>query len=283
MKIATFRTPAGAVTYGVVRGDRVHDTGSLLAARHADLQAVIAADALAELDRCAGDAPWHAIADVQWLPPLPRPPKLVMIGLNYRAHQRELGLPEPKNPVVIARFANSQVGHGQPLVRPRASVQFDYEGELAVVIGRRARAVSEADALACVAGYACYMDGTVRDFQKHTSQVTPAKSFPGTGAFGPWISTAGEVGDPNQLELVTRLNGAEVQRTSTADMIWNVQQLVAYLSVFLELEPGDVICTGTTSGVGSMRTPPLWLKAGDRVEVELQAVGTLSNPVVDEA
>jgi 2-keto-4-pentenoate hydratase/2-oxohepta-3-ene-1,7-dioic acid hydratase in catechol pathway len=283
MRLATFRAPAGNVTYGVVRGDRVHDTGHLLAARFADLQAAIAADALADLDRCAADAPVHALAEVQWLPPLPRPPKLVMIGLNYRAHQRELGLPEPKHPVVIARFANSQVGHGQPLVRPRASGQFDYEGELAVVIGRHARAVPEADALDYVAGYSCYMDGTVRDFQKHTSQVTPAKSFPGTGAFGPWIATADEVGDPNRLDLVTRLNGAEVQRTSTADMIWNVQQLVAYLSIFLELEPGDVICTGTTSGVGSMRTPPLWLKAGDQIEVDLQSVGMLANPVVDEA
>jgi 2-keto-4-pentenoate hydratase/2-oxohepta-3-ene-1,7-dioic acid hydratase in catechol pathway len=203
-----------------------------------------------------------------------------MIGLNYRAHQRELGVPEPRNPVVIPRYANSQVGHQQPLVRPRVSEQFDYEGELAVVIGKHARAVSVEDAMACVVGYSCYMDGTLRDFQKHSTQVGPAKSFPSTGAFGPWIVTADEIPDPARLDLVTRVNGAVVQSTSLSDMIWSVPQLVAYLSVFLELQPGDVICTGTTSGVGSMRTPPLWLKPGDRVEVEISSVGTLSNPVV---
>jgi 2-keto-4-pentenoate hydratase/2-oxohepta-3-ene-1,7-dioic acid hydratase in catechol pathway len=160
------------------------------------------------------------------------------------------------------------------------SEQFDYEGELAVVIGKHARAVSVEDAMACVLGYSCYMDGTLRDFQKHSTQVGPAKSFPSTGAFGPWIVTADEIPDPARLDLVTRVNGAVVQSTSLSDMIWSVPQLVAYLSVFLELQPGDVICTGTTSGVGSMRTPPLWLKPGDRVEVEISSVGTLSNPVV---
>ena len=148
---------------------------------------------------------------------------------------------------------------------------------------RPARAVDAAEALSVVAGYACYMDGTIRDFQKHSSQVTPAKSFPGTGAFGPWIVTADEIPDPGALDLVTRLNGEVVQRTSTSDMIWTVQQLVAYLSVFLALQPGDVICTGTTSGVGAMRKPPRWMRPGDRIEVEISGIGTLANPVVGEA
>lgn len=282
MKLVTFRTRDARIGYGVVSRNGVVDAGKRLGADWPTLRSALEGDQLDKLRALANQPPDHDLQAVELLPPLPEPPKLIMIGLNYRAHQRELGLPEPKNPVVIPRYANSQVGHDQPLVRPRVSEQFDYEGELAVVIGKRARAVPVDEAMACVAGYACYMDGTLRDFQKHSTQVGPAKSFPGTGAFGPWIVTADEIADPAQLDLVTRLNGQVVQSTSLADMIWSVPQLVAYLSVFLELQPGDVICTGTTSGVGSMRTPPLWLKPGDRVEVEISSIGTLSNPVVAE-
>ncbi len=284
MKLVTFRKPDGQISHGVIDtgGTGIVDVGLRLGPNAPTLRAVLAEGRLDEVRRLADEKPDHHLGAVQLLPPLPEPPKLIMIGLNYRAHQRELGLPEPAKPVVIARFANSQVGHLQALVRPSASEQFDYEGELAVVIGRHARRLAVADASDAVAGYACYMDGTLRDFQKHSSQVTPAKSFPATGAFGPWIVTADEIADPSRLDLVTRLNGEVVQRTSTNDMIWSVPELIAYLSIFLELQPGDVICTGTTNGVGSMRKPPLWLKPGDRVEVEISSIGVLSNPVVGE-
>ena len=282
MKLATFRTPDHLEHWGLVVGTGIVDASlrypelpTLLSALRAGLPTGLAA--------LSTQAPDHDLSSVQLLPPLPEPPTLIMIGLNYRAHQLELGLPEPKNPVVIARFANSQVGHGQPVVRPRVSEQLDYEGELAVVVGRTLHNASAAEALVGVAGYSCYMDGTVRDYQKHSSQVTPAKSFPGTGAFGPWLVTRDEIADPDALNLVTRLNGEVVQKTSTSDMIWTVGELLAYLSTFLELQPGDVVATGTTSGVGSMRTPPRWLAAGDRIEVEIQGIGVLINPIVEEA
>lgn len=283
MRLVTFRAADGRVGYGIATADGIVDASRRLGPSLPSLRAVLEHQRLDALSALSDTAADFSLAEVQLLPPLPEPPKLIMIGLNYRAHQLELGLPTPKNPVVIGRFANSQVGHLQPLVCPAVSEQFDYEGELAVVIGRRARAVSAAEGLGCVAGYSCYMDGTVRDFQKHSSQVTPAKSFPGSGAFGPWVVTADEIPDPGKLELVTRLNGQTVQSTSTGDMIWTVAELVAYLSVCFELQPGDVICTGTTNGVGSMRSPPLWLKPGDHIEVEIGAIGTLVNPVVAEA
>lgn len=282
MKLVTYRSREG-VSYGICSGGGIVDVGRRVGTRLPSLRSAIEAGIPAPVRNLASQSPDWSLDDVHLLPPLPEPPKLIMIGLNYRAHQLELGLPEPKHPVVIPRFANSQVGHREPLVRPKASEQFDYEGELAVVIGRRARAVGAQDAMQYVAGYSCYMDGTLRDFQKHSSQVGPAKSFPGTGAFGPWIVTADEIADPSALELTTRLNGQVVQQTSTGDMIWGVAELVAYLSIFLELQPGDVICTGTTKGVGSMRQPPLWLKPGDTVEVEISSIGLLSNPVVEEA
>jgi 2-keto-4-pentenoate hydratase/2-oxohepta-3-ene-1,7-dioic acid hydratase in catechol pathway len=283
MKLATYLTPDGRTRWGILTGSGLVDVSSRQPAWPTLLHALQAGLPATELHALAQTSPDHELSSVQLLPPLPEPPKLVMIGLNYRAHQKELGLPEPKYPVVIARFPNSQVGHGQPVLRPKESEQLDYEGELAVIVGRRLRRASAAEAQAAVAGYACYMDGTVRDFQKHTSQVTPAKSFPATGAFGPWMVTADDISDPAQLDLVTRLNGQVVQRTSTSDMIWTVGELLSYLSTFLELQPGDVVATGTTSGVGAMRQPPLWLKAGDLIEVEIAGIGTLANPVEAEA
>lgn len=282
MRLVSFRTATGHVGFGPISGDGVVDAGRRLPLPTASLRAALAAGRLDALRALAMGAADYALADVQLLPPIPEPDKLIMIGLNYRSHQEELGVPAPKNPMVIARFASSQIGHGEPIVRPSISEQLDYEGELAVVIGRRARGLSAENALSAVLGYACYMDGTVRDFMSHTSQLTPAKSFPGTGAFGPWIVTADEIADPDQLDLTTRINGEVVQRGSTADMIWGVPQLVAYLSTFLELEPGDVICTGTPSGVGWTRKPPRWLRPGDQVEVEIGCIGALANPVAAE-
>jgi 2-keto-4-pentenoate hydratase/2-oxohepta-3-ene-1,7-dioic acid hydratase in catechol pathway len=268
------------MSYGLLSDGGVIDAGCRLGAP--SLRSALETGRLDAIRAMATEPADHGLADVQLLAPIPEPAKLIMIGLNYRSHQEELGAPAPKNPMVIARFANSQIGHGEAVIVPSVSEQLDYEGELAVVIGRRARGLSTEEALSAVLGYACYMDGTVRDFQRHTSQVLPAKSFPGTGGFGPWIVTRDEIGEPDRLDLTTRINGEVVQQTSTGDMIWGVRQLVAYLSTFLELEPGDVICTGTPSGVGWTRTPPRWLKPGDRVEVEIAGIGVLANPVVAE-
>jgi 2-keto-4-pentenoate hydratase/2-oxohepta-3-ene-1,7-dioic acid hydratase in catechol pathway len=282
VRLVSFRTAANHAGFGPINGDGVVDAGRRLPQPSASLRAALAAGHLDAIRAMATAAPDHALADVQLLPPIPQPGKLIMIGLNYRSHQQELGAPEPKNPMVIARFANSQIGHGETIIRPSVSEQLDYEGELAVVIGRRARRLSAENALTAVLGYACYMDGTVRDFMGHTSQLTPAKSFPGTGGVGPWIVTADEIADPDRLDLMTRINGEVVQQASTADMIWGVRQLVAYLSTFVELEAGDVICTGTPSGVGWTRKPPRWLRPGDGVEVEIAGIGVLANPVAAE-
>jgi 2-keto-4-pentenoate hydratase/2-oxohepta-3-ene-1,7-dioic acid hydratase in catechol pathway len=281
VKLISFRTPGGHDSYGLVTDTGVVDAGRRLAP--SSLRSALEAGVLEALRGLAHEEPDHALRDVHLLPPVPEPAKLIMIGLNYRSHQEELGVPAPKNPMVITRFANSQIGHCEPIVRPSVSEQLDYEGELAVVIGKPAWRVSAEDALSVVLGYSCYMDGSIRDFQRHTSQVTPAKSFPGTGAFGPWIVTRDEIPNPDRLDLQTRINGDIVQQTSTSDTIWGVRDLVAYLSTCFELQPGDVICTGTPKGVGWMCKPPRWLKPGDRVEVEIAGIGVLANPVVAEA
>src|SRR5579864_4367907 len=184
--------------------------------------------------------------------------------------------------MLFTRFANTQVGHGQPLVRPRVSEKLDFEGELAFIIGKKGRHISEADALSCVAGYACFNDGSVRDWQLHTSQFTPGKNFPGTGGFGPWLVSPDEVPGIARATLTTRLNGEEVQRSSTDDLIFGVPALISYISEFTELVPGDVIITGTPSGVGAFRKPPLWMKPGDVVEVEIEGIGVLKNPLAAE-
>ncbi len=195
---------------------------------------------------------------------------------------KEMGRERPEYPVVFVRFADSIVGHGQPMIRPSDSVQFDYEGELAVVIGRRARRVSRAAALDYVAGYACFNDGSVRDYQRHSQQFTPGKNFHASGSFGPWLVTADEVPDPRKLRLSTRLNGEVVQDESVGELCFDVAQLIEYCSKWAELDPGDVIVTGTPGGVGAGRKPPLWMKAGDTVEVEISKLGVLRNPIADE-
>src|SRR5690606_37199923 len=177
---------------------------------------------------------------------------------------------------------NSQVGHEQPMILPKVSERLDYEGELAVIIGKRARHVSEADAFSIVAGYACYNDGSIRDWQRHTIQFLPGKNFVGTGGFGPWMVTPDEVPNILTANLYTRLNGKVMQHATIDDLLFNIPQIIAYSSTFTELVPGDVIVTGTTSGVGAYHEPPIWMKEGDVVEVEIDGIGTLRNPIVAE-
>ena len=208
--------------------------------------------------------------------------KILCVGVNYRPHIEEMGRDVPDYPVVFVRFPASLVGHGEAIIRPAVSEQFDFEGELAVVIGRTAHRVNRQNALDCVAGYCCFMDGSVRDWQRHTMQFTPGKNFDRSGAIGPMVP-ASDVPDPTVLELTTRVNGEVMQRGRVADLVFDIPSLLEYCSTFTTLQPGDVIATGTPGGVGAARKPPVWLAAGDRVEVEISHIGTLANEVQDES
>ncbi|HSV80002.1 MAG TPA: fumarylacetoacetate hydrolase family protein [Ramlibacter sp.] len=273
----------GAASYGVLHGDGVIDLAPIAGEAGATLREALERGSLERIGAWAAAQPVTVPLDrIRFLPVVPDPRKIFCVGINYRSHVEEAGREIPSHPMIFTRFADSQVAHLQPIVRPRVSDKLDFEGELAIVIGRRARHVKAADALAYVAGYACYNDGSVRDWQKHTLQFTPGKNFPGTGGFGPWLVTSDEVPDPSRLTLTTRLNGQVVQHASTDDLIFDAGALIAYLSTFTTLSPGDVIITGTTGGVGAFRQPPLWMKPGDVVEVEISSIGTLRNTVVDE-
>lgn len=282
MKFASF-VVQGRTTYGVVEADQVIDLESVKPTFGTDLKQAIAINRLGELTPAVlAPLPRVALADVTFLPVIENPGKVLCIGINYATHVRETGREMPTYPMIFTRFADSQVAHLQPIIRPKASHKLDFEGELAVVIGKTARHVKAADALEYVAGYACYNDGSVRDWQKHTIQFVPGKNFPRTGGFGPWLVTCDEIGDPQDLELTTRLNGEVMQHTRTSDMIFDVRHLIEYCSTFTELAPGDVIVSGTTGGVGAFREPPVWMKPGDTVEVEISGIGILRNSIADE-
>ena len=280
MKLASF-TVSDRASYGIVVGDGIVDVGARLGARYSTLRAALAGGALGDIARDAAAKPDLALSAVRLLPPIPAPDKIVCIGLNYRAHAAEAGLKVPDHPSLFLRLVNTLVPHGGALVRPSVSSDMDYEGELAVVIGRGGRHIAPSQALDHVAGYACFNDGSLRDYQRQHS-VAVGKNFSATGGFGPWLVTADEIPDPSQLTLTTRLNGAEVQRGDTADMIFSVNEIISYVSAFTRLEPGDVISTGTPPGVGMARKPPLWLKPGDTVEVEISKIGVLRNSIVAE-
>lgn len=237
---------------------------------------------LSERLAAAGQARTIALADVELLAPVVDPGKILCIGLNYHLHAQEVGMAVPTRPSVFVRFPSSLVGAGQPVVRPAESEKFDYEAELAVVIGRAGRRIPVAQALDYVAGYSCLAENSVRDWQRHSNQATPGKNFPASGAFGPWLVSPDEAGALEDMTVIGRLNGVQVQNDTVAHMIFSVPELIAYVSTFTELEPGDVISTGTPAGVGLSRKPPLFLKSGDVFEVEISGVGVLRNPVIDE-
>lgn len=282
MKLASFIVQ-GRSTYGIVEGDQIIDLESAKPTFGTDLKQAIANNRLGELTSVIlANLPRIPLAEVTFLPVIPNPGKVLCIGINYATHVRETGREMPTYPMIFTRFADSQTAHLQPIIRPKASHKLDFEGELAVVIGKTARHVKQADALDYVAGYACYNDGSVRDWQKHTIQFVPGKNFPNTGGFGPWLVTRDEIGDPQDLELTTRLNGDVMQHTSTSDMIFDVRKLIEYCSTFTELAPGDVIVSGTTGGVGAFREPPVWMKPGDEVEIEISRIGILRNSIADE-
>ena len=221
-----------------------------------------------------------ALASVKLLPPIFDPPRIWCVGVNYHEHRIETGRDPTEQPTIFTRTPQSQVGHGVPLAVPAASDRMDYEAEIAIVIGKPGRAIAEDDALAHIAGYSCYNDVSIRDWQRHTSQWIPGKNFEGLGAFGPWLVTPDEMPAPEQMRVIARLNGQVVQDAVASDMIFSIPEIIAYLSTFTTLLPGDVIATGTPGGVGAKRTPPLWMKAGDTVEIEVAGVGVLTNAVV---
>ena len=286
MRLVSYRT-AGGVAWGLLAGGGIVPAGRLGADVPHSLQALLDDGEhwptwLRELPARAATATPVAMADLELLPCLPTPGKIICLGVNYIDHAKEGGNQIGDYPALFLRCATSLLAHGAPLQVPKVSSKLDFEAELAVVIGRRARFVTEAQALDAVFGYACFNDATLRDYQRKTTQWTIGKNFDATGAFGPALVTADEL-PPGcvGLRIQSRLNGQVMQSANTADMAFGVARTIALLSESITLEPGDVIVMGTPGGVGYARTPPVWMKAGDTVEVEIEGIGVLSNPVTD--
>jgi 2-keto-4-pentenoate hydratase/2-oxohepta-3-ene-1,7-dioic acid hydratase in catechol pathway len=287
MRYTTFLAD-GRPRLGVVDGEQVVDLAAAVPGAPSDLRAALESgidlDATAR-KALASNAPRRSLAELAYAPLVPEPGKIVCLGLNYFDHAKEGGRDKPDYPWFFFRGKSSLVAHGQPALAPKASTKFDYEAELAVVIGTRVpRHVSQADALRHVFGYSCFNDMSVRDFQKRTPQWTIGKNFDATGGFGPVLVTADELAPgATGLRIRSRLNGQVMQDADTRDMIFGVAETIALLAVCMTLEPGDVIVMGTPAGVGQARTPPVWMKAGDTIEIEIERIGTLRNPIAAEA
>lgn len=261
------------------------DTGvvSLGSANYPTLRSALADGMLEKLGAAAqGQPDTCTLAQITYLPVITDPGKIICIGHNYEEHRVETERDKTENPTVFLRVADSQTGHLQPLLMPPESDHFDYEGEIAVVIGKGGRRIARDQAWEHVAGYSAYNDGSVRDWQRHTTQFTPGKNFVGTGAFGPILVTRGEIADGEELSLTTRLNGQVMQHATTAMLIFPIPRLIEYVSTFTTLAPGDVIVSGTPGGVGARRQPPVWMKEGDLVEIEVSRIGVLRNRVERE-
>jgi 2-keto-4-pentenoate hydratase/2-oxohepta-3-ene-1,7-dioic acid hydratase in catechol pathway len=278
MKLLSFAAD-GKDWFGALREDGVVTLNDKVA--QPDLRAALAAGAIDQMRGIAQRAaPDRKLGEVKFLPLIPQPGKILCAGINYRSHAAEMSRELPKQPSMFIRFADTLIGHGGELIRPKVSDHFDFEGELALVIGKGGRHIAPERALEHVAGYTCFVDGSVRDYQKYA--VTSGKNFPGTGPLGPWLVTTDEIPDPSRLTLMTRLNGKEVQRSPTDLLIYSIPQIIAFCSDLTALSAGDVISTGTPEGVGHSRKPPLWMKAGDTLEVEITGIGVLRAHVVDE-
>jgi len=278
MRLLSFATD-GREWFGALSGDGVVTLNDKIG--QPSLRAALNVGALDAMRSAAsGSKPDRRLSDIEFLPVIPQPNKILCAGVNYQAHAAEVSRELPKQPSMFIRFSDTLVGHGGAMIRPKLSDNFDYEGELALIIGKPCRHVAPELALDHVAGYTIFVDGSVRDYQKFS--VTSGKNFPGTGPLGPWLVTADEIPDPGELTLATRLNGQEVQHATTDQLIYSVSQIVAFCSDFTALSPGDIIATGTPEGVGMHRTPPLWMKPGDTLEVEITAIGTLRAHVVEE-
>jgi 2-keto-4-pentenoate hydratase/2-oxohepta-3-ene-1,7-dioic acid hydratase in catechol pathway len=283
MKLLSYSL-SGVPSWGALVNGRIVDLQAASQGRLPTLRSALAHWTLSEIAALvAAYPPTIEVGDIAWLPVIPDAAKIFCIGLNYDEHRIEAKRDKTAQPTVFLRLAASQIGHDEPLLLPPESERFDYEGEIAVIIGRGGRRIAEEDAWEHIAGYAPYNDGSIRDWQSHTTQWTPGKNFPATGGFGPCMVTRGEIADGQELTLTTRLNGEVLQQATTAQLIFSIPRLISYLSTFIALEPGDVIVTGTPGGVGFKRTPPVFMRAGDTVEVEVSSVGTLVNTVAAEA
>ena len=271
MKLASYIAD-GKECYGVVVGD-----GVVTMKGHASLRHALAAGDLTEMRMDATAKPDHKLSDIRFLPVIPNPLKILCAGVNYKSHAAEVGRELPKQPSMFVRFTDTLLGHDGEMIRPTLSDNFDFEGELTMVIGKGGRHIPQDKALDHVAGYTIFVDGSVRDYQKFS--VTSGKNWPGTGPLGPWIVTSDEIPDPAALTLTTRLNGQEVQHSGADKLIYSCRQIVSFCSDFTELSPGDIIATGTPEGVGHGRKPPLWMKPGDVLEVEITKIGTLRTRV----
>jgi len=278
MRLLSFSAD-GKDSFGAVSGDGVVTLNAKVG--RPSLAAALAADGVEALRRAAhGATPDRKLADIKFLPVIPQPNKILCAGVNYRAHAAEVSRELPKQPSMFIRFTDTLVGHGGAMIRPKLSDNFDYEGELALVIGKAGRHIPAERALDHIAGYTIFVDGSVRDYQKFS--VTSGKNWPGTGPLGPWLVTTDEIPDPGRLTLTTRLNGVQVQHSGTDKLIYSIPQIVSFCSDFTALSPGDIIATGTPEGVGHGRKPPLWMKPGDTLEVEITGIGALRATIVDE-
>ena len=265
----------GIENWGAVLDNEI----ALLGHRWPSLRHAIAAGALADAAAEAKTARKVALSDVEWRPLIADPAKILCVGLNYEDHRKETGRAVVAHPTIFTRFADSQTAHDAAIVMPAVSEKLDYEGELAVIIGVSGRNIPASKALDHVAGYSCYNDGSVRDWQNHSIQFTPGKNFPETGAFGPWLVTPDAFGPLGPQRLQTRLNGEVMQDALLENMIFSVPTIIEYVSTFTQLSPGDVIVSGTPGGVGAKRIPPVFMKVGDHVEVEIDGIGILKNKI----
>ncbi|MFJ2690181.1 fumarylacetoacetate hydrolase family protein [Pseudomonas sp. NPDC087336] len=283
MKLASYLVD-GRERFGLVRADGIVDLSSRLPDM-ANLKALLERG-LAFLDNLTlPDEVNYTLDQVSLLPVITNPGAIFCMGMNTHSHCAEVAAFSghehlPPKPYIFTRTARSHVGHATAMEKPNNSPLYDFEGEIAIIIGKLGRHIGEADALSHIAGYACYNDGSLRDYQCHSPMFTAGKNFPKSGAFGPWMVTTDEINDPTALTLTTRLNGNVVQEMPYADLIYNFPQIISYISEFTELQPGDVIVTGSAAGVGLFRKPQLWMQEGDVCEVEVSGVGVLRNPII---
>ena len=282
MKYLSFIRPDGQATIGRLNdADGGNTVIELLSENNevTDIRTALTDNNLVQLSESAT----YSIDEISFLPLIPNPGKIICVGLNYKTHREETGLGKGSEyPVIFTRFSDTLVAQGKPIIQPLASTRLDYEGELALVIGKSGRAIPEQDAFDYVAGYSCFNDASVRDWQRHASQYTPGKNFPATGGFGPYLVTPDEIDNLQDQHVSTKLNNELVQDQPISDLIFPIPYLINYISSFTVLQPGDVIVTGTPGGVGAARKPPLWMKPGDNVEVTVGNIGTLVNPIKAE-
>lgn len=286
MRLLSYTTADGHSSWGAVKNDGVVDLGARLKHRFAGLRAAIAANALSALDdeaaRASADLP---LAQIRYRIPVPDPEKILCVGVNYASRNEEYqdGTAAKPYPSLFMRTRESLVGHDEPILRPPESAQLDYEGEIALVIGKPGRRIPKADAIGHIFGLSCFQEGTIRDWTRHGKfNVTQGKNFDATGSMGPWLVTMDEIEDVTRLELSTYVNGERRQHDLTRNLIYGFADLISYISSFTTLRPGDVISTGTPTGAGVRFSPPVWLKPGDMVEVDCPAIGRLRNEIRDE-